>query len=225
MGGSHLDWWMDAKSRWHQGRPPPDWWQANDGRWHPPAPGDTTAEVTIGPSEGGTHLAGDGRRKTIVQTYRGWPKRARVAALVSATLLALGAVGVAATEGLREGDRNVAVADESTTTTGPEITVPSSDASTAAATATTTVDSTTTTAVRTTTAPPLPDETSTTVAPDPGSPVPTTPPHPDSGVHPRAFCSPEGATGLSEDGVPMTCTTQKCRGTPYDQPRWRPTTC
>jgi hypothetical protein len=44
-------------------------------------------------------------------------------------------------------------------------------------------------------------------------------------VHPGAFCSPAGATGMSADGVPMTCSTAKCDGTPYDQPRWRRTNC
>jgi hypothetical protein len=44
-------------------------------------------------------------------------------------------------------------------------------------------------------------------------------------VHPGALCSPEGATALSDEGVPLTCTTQKCHGTPFNQPRWRAATC
>ncbi len=44
-------------------------------------------------------------------------------------------------------------------------------------------------------------------------------------VTPGAFCSPAGATGFSSQGVPMTCSTQSCTGTPYDQPHWRQTFC
>jgi hypothetical protein len=44
-------------------------------------------------------------------------------------------------------------------------------------------------------------------------------------VNPGSFCSPAGASGVSATGVPMTCATKKCDGTPYDQPRWRKKNC
>ena len=35
-------------------------------------------------------------------------------------------------------------------------------------------------------------------------------------MHQGEPCSPEGATAVTSDGVPMTCTTQKCHGAPFD---------
>jgi hypothetical protein len=39
------------------------------------------------------------------------------------------------------------------------------------------------------------------------------------------LCSPAGTTGTSADGVPMICSTEKCHGKPYKQPRWRRRSC
>jgi putative cell wall-binding protein len=44
-------------------------------------------------------------------------------------------------------------------------------------------------------------------------------------VMPGTFCSPEGDSGLTKDGTPMTCANAMCNGTPYTQPRWRKTDC
>ena len=55
--------------------------------------------------------------------------------------------------------------------------------------------------------------------------APTTPPPPGTGVRQGSACSPEGATAITQDGVPMTCTAQKCHGAPFDSPRWRRTAC
>ena len=63
--------------------------------------------------------------------------------------------------------------------------------------------------------------TTTKPAPPPTSPPTTT----QSTVHPGAFCAPEGATGVTTTGLPMTCAGASCDGTPYTQPRWRRTDC
>ena len=56
-----------------------------------------------------------------------------------------------------------------------------------------------------------------------GTTLPTVPGN--AGVTPGAFCSPAGAPGVSSGGVPMTCQVISCEGVPYDQARWRKTTC
>lgn len=100
-----------------------------------------------------------------------------------------------------------------------------------ATTTTTTEAVTTTTVAPTTTAAPVTTvpRTTTTRPPTTTTRPPTTQPattQPPSGsVTPGAYCSPVGATGYSSGGVPMTCSTNKCDGTPYDQPRWRKTNC
>jgi len=231
MTDSHLDWWMDASCRWHQGRPPPGWWRAANGRWYPTGHADQTEQIEVGPPAGGAHFAGGGRGGPG-ETYRGWSPQARLGALIAAALVALGAVGAlaAATADDPDDDRSVAVRRHvSTTSTAPGSTPPPSGATTAAARATPT-DGPATVAEPSTTGPPRqPDGTSTTVTADPETPPPTDPPTgpptSDTAERLRAPCSPEGATALAEDGVPMSCTRRKCHGAPYDQPRWRPTTC
>jgi hypothetical protein len=79
-----------------------------------------------------------------------------------------------------------------------------------------------TTATATTAQPTPPPTTAATTEPQQ---PPTTAPQPTSAVHPGSFCAPAGATGLSAGGVPMTCSTGSCEGKPYDQPRWRKSTC
>jgi hypothetical protein len=218
MSDSHVTWWMDASCRWHQGIPPPEWWQAPDGRWHPPAPDDTTAETTLSPPVGGAHLAGGGRRTNLWDTYRGWPRWARLAGPVAAAILTIGVLGAAATEGFREGDPETTATEQATTSTEAETATTAPSVATPAATATTTAS------VPSTTALPSPDPTPTTI-PVPAPAHPTTPDPTNNDIHPGAPCSPEGATALSGDGVPLTCATQKCHGAPYSQPRWRRTAC
>jgi hypothetical protein len=108
-----------------------------------------------------------------------------------------------------------------TTAEAQEVAAPTTAAPTTAATVATTappptaapVTAAATTAPPETTAPPPPPETTTTAASSGGS------------VHPGSYCSPAGAEGTSENGTPMTCSTESCDGKPYDQPRWRRTTC
>ena len=222
MSDSHANWWMDASCRWHQGLPPPGWWQAHDGRWHPPALDDTTAEMGIDPPGGGAHLAAGGRATNLWETYRRWPRWARVAGPVAACILVIGVLGAAATEGLREGDpettatERAATTERETTTTVSNVAPPPSTPTTAG--------TPTTGSMPDTTAPAEPEPTPTTVE----DPAPAPPPTPDptsNDIHPGAPCSPVGATAISGDGVPMTCTTEKCHGAPYSLPRWRRTAC
>jgi len=64
---------------------------------------------------------------------------------------------------------------------------------------------------------------STTAAPA-TSPSPTEAPS-GAGVRPGAVCSPAGIGGVTLDATPLTCATNECDGTPYDQPRWRNAVC
>jgi hypothetical protein len=125
---------------------------------------------------------------------------------LSAAIIGLGAIGVMAGDPDESDGEQVAAEDDSTTTTERP---------------------TTTERATTTSAPPTPPPTArppaTTAAPTTSPPA--TQPRPGGNVTPGAFCSPAGATGTSADGVPMTCSTEKCHGTPHEQPRWRRTNC
>jgi hypothetical protein len=81
---------------------------------------------------------------------------------------------------------------------------------------------TTTAPTPTTVAPAAPKPT----APATAQPAPEPDPTPSNGsVTPGAFCAPQGATGTTSTGLPMTCAGAKCDGTAYTQPRWRKTNC
>lgn len=220
MTDSHLGWWMDANCRWHPGRPPPGWRQAANSRWYPPDHEDQTEELEIGPPVGGgAHFAvGDGGGSGETDgTGQRW---ARLGALISVALVALAGVGALTALSADDPDdeESVAAADVSTTST-----VPGSSRPQSAATATPPV---TTAEPPTTDAPSQADGTSTTVSTDTGEPPPPSgPPTSEAAARTRAPCSPEGATAIAEGGVPVTCTREKCHGAPYDEPRWRPTTC
>ena len=218
MDETHVNWWMDDTSRWHRGFPPIGWWQAEDGRWHPPGDDDElTEEVREVPHAGAAHLAGGW----------GWPRWARIAVLASVAIVAIVVVAAAAlTDGGSDGE--TVTADVSTTvapsTTAPVAIAPgpapsavspsTGDDTDPPAPPTTQRASTTQGVPTTTTGPP----------PDPG-PAPTSPPPSNPAVHQGEACSPEGATAVSSDGVPLTCTTQKCHGAPFDSARWRRTAC
>jgi hypothetical protein len=226
MSDSQVDWWMDASCRWHQGRPPPGWWQAGNGRWHPPGPDATTEGMTTGPPVAGAHLGGGGRGPGLWEAYRSWPRWARVAAPLAAFVLAIGVLGAAAIQGLRGGDPDTTAADVANATSEPGASTTAPDAAAPAPTApttrpTTTTDSTTD-SMPSTTPSPQPDPSPTA---EPARPPSTSPDPTNNDIHPGAPCSPEGATALSGDGVPLTCTTQKCHGAPFGQPRWRRTAC
>jgi hypothetical protein len=61
--------------------------------------------------------------------------------------------------------------------------------------------------------------------PPPTEPIATDPPGALLAVTPGAYCAPAAAHGTSATGIPMTCETEKCDGTSYDQPRWRKAHC
>jgi hypothetical protein len=229
-GHSYPPWWMDDGGEWHEGEPPGGWVQDEDGHYYPappppPGPDDATrldepAWHAAGPTQlydpepydpeptrdfTPSHATPAGRRG-IVGTYRSWPRWVRIAAPLFAAIIGLGAVGVMAGDPDESDGEQVAAEDDSTTTTGRS---------------TTTERATTTTARHTplpTTRPPATTAAATT------SP-PATQPRSGASVTPGAFCSPAGATGTSADGVPMTCSTEKCHGRPHEQPRWRRTSC
>jgi hypothetical protein len=214
---SDARWWMDAGSKWHQGLPPPGWWQAPDGRWHPPGSDDVTAEMAVTSAGSGAHLARAGRGAGLWQAYRRWPHWARLAAPIAILVLTVGVLAAAATGGLLEDDQGTGATDVA----APATTVASASSGTAQST-TTETDAATTTASEPTTTTPARHEPAPTTAPAPPPPTTTTT---DNGVHPGGRCSPEGATSVSSDGIPVTCTTQKCRGAPFSEPRWRRTAC
>jgi hypothetical protein len=233
MSGAHANWWMDTSCRWHRGAPPPGWWQAGNGRWHPPSPDDTTDRHSLelhdttetpaaGPSPEGAHFANPGQGANLWHIYRSWPRWARLAGPAVALILVVGLLGAAATEGFRDGARETTATSRATTTTQADTPVASPDVVTPAPSA---GASTTTSSVPPTTAPPQPAPTPTTVAGDPAPVPPTTADPPTNDIHPGAPCSPEGATAVMGDGTSMLCTTQKCHGAPFSEPRWRRTNC
>ena len=222
MSDAHANWWMDASCRWHQGAPPPGWWQAGNGRWHPPSPDDTTDELTTSPPVGGAHLAGSGQAANLWQIYRSWPRWARLTGPIVASLLVVGALGAAATGSLWEDGRETTATARATTTTRAETPATSPNVVTPAPSAGV---STTTSSVPRTTAPPQPAPTPTAVTADPAPSPPTTADPPTNDIHPGAPCSPEGATAVMGDGTSIVCTTQKCHGAPFSQPRWRRASC
>jgi hypothetical protein len=221
MDETHANWWMDAGSQWHRGFAPPSWWQAEDGRWHPPGDDDATGEMRDGPPTGAAHFAGGAHSPDPVGGW-GWPGWARGAVLASVAVLAVVVVGAAAiTDGGRDDDQagtttTVVAGSAAPSTTGGRQTTSTS----AAGSGRDVVDpSTPTSTQRTSTT------TSTSVAPSTSAaPAPTRPPA-DAGVRPGGACSPAGTTAVSVDGTPLICTVEKCHGAPFDDPRWRRTTC
>jgi hypothetical protein len=75
----------------------------------------------------------------------------------------------------------------------------------------------TTVSPRPSTTVPPPD---TTIAPPSTTPNPGGPPIREGGR-----CSVVGATAVTSNGTPVTCSTTACNGDSYDQPRWRRTIC
>jgi hypothetical protein len=222
MDETRVNWWMDASSHWHRGLPPEDWWQAEDGRWHPPGDDDPTGEMRDGPPAGAAHFAG-GARSPDPEAGWGWPGWARAAVLASVALVAVVAVAAAAITDGGGGD------DEARTTTtlaggstaGPTTEVPQTTSTVVAGASGEVVDPSAPTTDRSSTTRP----TSTSISPPiSAAPAPTRPPS-SAGLRPGAPCSPVGATAVSDSGEPMTCTVEKCRGAPFDEPRWRRTTC
>jgi hypothetical protein len=213
---------MDASCRWHQGAPPPGWWQASNGRWHPPSHDDPTDELrTV--AVGGAHLAGRGRGANLWQTYRSWPRWARLAGPIAAFLLVVGVLGAAAAGTLREDGRETAATAPATTAARTETPATMPKAVTPAPGADVT---TTTSAAPRSTAPPEPAPTTpTTLAAEPAPRPPTTAAPTTNDIQPGAPCSPEGAEAVTADGMALVCTTQKCHGAPFADPRWWRASC
>ena len=225
MDETRVNWWMDDTSRWHRGLPPAGWRQADDGRWHPLGDDEPTEEMAQTPPAGAAHLAVD--RSPDVAGGWGWPRWARVAVLASVVLVAVVVIaGAAMTGGGGEDDGAVVTGGSTTTTTAGTSAAPATEPSATDPQAASGGPSTTEGSD-----PPAPDTTepvptTTTVAPEvPPTPAPTTSPPPAPGARLGSPCSPEGATAITQDGVPMTCTAQKCHGAPFDSPRWRRTAC
>jgi hypothetical protein len=224
MSGANANWWMDASCRWHQGAPPPGWWQAPNGRWHPPSHDDPTDELTADAPAGGAHLARSGRGANLWQTYRSWPLWARLAGPAVAFLLVVGVLGAAATGSLGDDGRETTATARATTTT-PAETQPEAPATVPkVVTPPSSAHGTTTSAVPRGMAPPEPAPTPTTDA-QPPRPTTTAAPTTTNDIHPGAPCSPEGAEAVTGDGMSVVCSTQKCHGAPFADPRWRRASC
>lgn len=222
MDETRVNWWMDADSRWHRDLPPAGWWQAEDGRWHPPGDDDATGEMQDGPPTGAAHFAGGARSPDAVAGW-GWPPWARTAVLTSVAVLAVVVVAAAAiTDGGQDDDQaGTTTTVAAGSTAAPTTEVPRTTSTVAAGSSGEVLDPS---------VPPSTDRpsatTSTSVAPPiSASPAPTRPPPTSAGVRFGAPCSPVGATAVSDEGVPVTCTVEKCHGAPFDDPRWRRTAC
>jgi hypothetical protein len=194
MSDTGSGWWASGHDgQWHEGDPPAGWVQGADGRWYlpppppPPPPSwpiDDDAPTQWDTTEYGdeewdetqpyqpTHLHPAPRTgwRGGVDTYRSWPRWARIAAPVSAALIALVGLGAAVGEP-EDNSGDVEVADESTTTAEETSTTEARVTTTAAPRTTTTAPPTTTT-----TEPPPP--TTAPPPPPPAEPAPAPPPPP-----------------------------------------------
>jgi hypothetical protein len=222
------DWWMDAGSKWHRGRPLAGWWQADDGRWHAPDDyddydgDDPSGEIEFDPPAGAAHFAG-GSPPPDPERGRGWPRWARRAVLASLAIVVVAGVGAAA---MIDGDPEQNQAGTTTTVVAGDA-VPSSPGpqdpqTTSTVAASSSSDSEDPSASPTTERAP---DTVSTIDRSPTSTPSTSPPPSNAAARPGAICSPEGATAVSAAGVPLTCTVEKCHGAPFDAPRWRRTAC
>jgi hypothetical protein len=181
---------MSGDGQWKPGDPPEGWWQASDERWYPPVPpppdeaADVTERLDQAPGAADPTAAypppdapAPGRLSAAADTYRGWPRWAKIAAPVAAGVLGLGVIGAIVGEPEDE-TAAIATTEESTTTERPT--------TTQRPTTTTTRPTTTTTRPTTTTAPPT-TAPPTTVPPPPTTAAPAPPPPPppsDAGCHP-----------------------------------------
>lgn len=193
-------WWTSGgDGRWYHGDPPAGWVQASDGRWYPPAPPPpvpppppwSPASNDREPTQWGTaqdddgeweetqayqpahlHAAAPSGVRGVADTYRSWPRWARIAAPVTAAFIGLGALGAAVDQ--REDPDDVEVAAQSTTTSESTSTTEERVTTTVASTTTTAPPTTTTTAPPPppTTAPPPPPQTEPEVSPPPPPPSP-----------------------------------------------------
>jgi hypothetical protein len=161
-----------------------------------------------------------------------WPRWARVAVPLAALLAVAGVVVGQMRSDPGEDGAGVSVDATATTAATAGATTatsagsgPLSPSVTATTRPTTTSSGPTTTAPRTTTtAPPRTTTTNQSQQPPPTQPDPGGPPGPET-VRQGEACTEVGATATTANGTPMSCSTVDCNGDPYDEPRWRKTTC
>jgi hypothetical protein len=239
-GDPPSSWWQADDGRW---RPPEDgdWHFAEadddnppgDGTWYPEddeyAPeDDDEATVALAPTLGaeGARLPHSARSSVFPMSRMRWSV---LGAIVSAVVLAVTVVAFAGGAD-RGGDDDdpAAATDEATGEPGPgdasaparaqpppTVGDPAGTKTTATGVAPD-AESPSERPVTTTTAIPG------TPAPDP-APTTTAPPAPE--IQQGAECSPEGATAVNSEGVPMLCTAEKCHGASFNSPRWRRASC
>ncbi|HEX7097097.1 MAG TPA: DUF2510 domain-containing protein [Acidimicrobiales bacterium] len=164
--------------------------------------------------------------RRAARRYLGWPLWAKIAAPVAA-LAVVGGVANAVSDDERPthtktnveapADETTTTAARTTTTTVPATTAPSTTAAPTTVAPVETAPPTAPAAV----APPVPSQTEPQAPPAP--PPPQTEPTQPETVHPGAYCSPPGATGVTTGGVPMICSTTNADGVPYKDGRahWR----
>ena len=238
---SDADWWLSGDGRWHEGTPPPGWTLAADRRWYldepPPsargyaakwestagAPAIVVVPAALGvldvpdvPDLPDDH-DGAGRRRRALATV------ALVALLVVAGVITaqLWPEGGGDETGPVVGPVSSTSAISTSTTGSPADATPLAPAPTASTTPSTPRAS----------ASSVPPTVSTTEEPAPPPSGPPVTPDPGGGPPGQAFvrqgspCSEVGATGVTANGTPVTCTTTDCDGDTDDQARWWRTTC
>jgi len=245
-------WWLAGDGHWREGTPPSGWVQAGDRRWYPYDPPETAEgyarkfEVAHGPTL--TVLAlgrspdGDdtGEEDALASSYdepaydpddddieeeRRRPAWVLVGVLVALLVAVVGVVGVMAqTHAGSDGEAGPTVAPAP-----PSSAPPSSTATTAGErgplvpTVTAAPPVTTLPQGPSTTVPPTP---STTVPPPGTTAPPSTAPNPGGPPIREGFrCSDVGATAVTSNGTPVTCSTTTCEGDNNPEPRWRRTNC
>lgn len=193
---------------------------------------DDTYDDAYGPYEVESGDGDDAGYGLVDQEGASWPRWARVAVPLAALLAVAGVVAGQMRSDPGEDGAGVSVASTATTSAPTGATTATSAGSGPLApsvTATTRPSTTTssgpsTTAPRsTTTAPPRTTTTNQPQQPPPTQPDPGGPPQ--GIVRPGAACTEVGATATTANGTPMSCSTVDCNGDPYDEPRWRKTTC
>jgi hypothetical protein len=247
-------WWLAGDGHWREGTPPSGWVQAGDRRWYPYDPpetaegyarkfevahGRTATVLALGRSPDGDDT---GEEDALVWSYdddaygpddedddiegeRRRPAWVLVGVLVAVLVAVVGVVSVMAQT--HDGSDGAAGPTGATT---PPSTAPPSSTTTAVesgplVTATPPVTTPSTTVPRgpSTTVPPTP---STTVPPPETTAPPSTAPNPGGPPIREGFrCSDVGATAVTSNGTPVTCSTTTCEGDSNPEPRWRRTTC
>jgi hypothetical protein len=218
VSDSGSGWWASGHDdQWHEGAPPAGWQQAGDGRWYPPIP-PPPPEWDSAEAYEPAHAATPSGWPGLAETYRRWPRWARIGAPVSVALVAFIALGAVVGEPDQNPDE-VAVADESEPTTTER---PSTTVERVTTTTTTAPPATTTTAppTTTTTAPPPPPPPP--PPPDPAPPPP--PPPPPNDCHPSydpclPIVSDVDCVGGSGDGPVYTGTVNVIGPDEYDLDR------